>query len=233
MFQAIILKIVNPQKISYFNGDLSTNLIVEAALKVNKKLASAQLDTAEEVPLDIYDIIDLRMLSGLIGEMFIAELSSISQGKLLKNPDIDGYPDLCDISNIKDNDIKNYPFNYFKAYPHGGIEVKNTFGVKKPKTDLKPRDSRLGKIQKKLVWKAHHQYTNNLLALHSDYISNIPQVIGIYYANNLTISDWTITQKPKEGSTMTSFCQTETSGFIKIKQGLICFKEGIGYEHFI
>ena len=134
---------------------------------------------------------------------------------------------------IKDNDIKNYPFNYFKAYPHGGIEVKNTFGVKKPKTDLKPRDSRLGKIQKKLVWKAHHQYTNNLLALHSDYISNIPQVIGIYYANNLTISDWTITQKPKEGSTMTSFCQTETSGFIKIKQGLICFKEGIGYEHFI
>ena len=71
------MKIVNPQKISYFNGDLSTNLIVEAALKVNKKLASAQLDTAEEVPLDIYDIIDLRMLSGLIGEMFIAELSSI------------------------------------------------------------------------------------------------------------------------------------------------------------
>ncbi len=227
------MKIINSEKISYSNGDFPTTLIVEAAININHKLKSAQSDTAKEVPLDIYDIIDLRMLSGLIGEMLIAELSYISKGKLLKNPDIDGYPDLCDISTIQDRDFTSYSSNYFKNYPYGGIEVKNTFGVKKTKTDLKPRESRLLKIQKKLVWKAHHQYTNHLLAIHSDYIANIPQIIAIYYANNLTTSDWTVTQKPKEGSTMTSFCQTETCGFMKIKQGLICFQEGIGYEQFL
>jgi hypothetical protein len=54
-------------------------------------------------------------------------------------------------------------------YKYGGIEIKNTFGTKKSGSPILMGDQRINYINNKLDWKAHHQKTNHLLALFSDY----------------------------------------------------------------
>lgn len=226
------IRVIPHGDLSLRAGSISTSLLAEAANKVNLRLRSALISSGS-VHLDLYEIIDLRMLSGLIGEMFSVELSRLD-GRLLKNPNIDGYPDLCDVSGPgKQEIITSYSLDRFIEYDDGGFEVKNTFGVKKANTYIEPRKSRLHNIQKKLVWKAHHRKTNHLIAVHSDYIEKIPQIIAGFYTDSLTESDWTVKQQPKTGSTMTSFCQTTPSAFEKLKSGLIFHLEGIDYANYI
>lgn len=158
---------------------VETHSLLMAAESVNERLRKSK-SFHEVVHIDLYDVIDLRMLSGLIGEIFTLELSLL-ENNLLKNPNIDGYPDLCDISPRGAQELcDGAPADFFIEYPHGGFEVKNTFGVKKRGAQIKPRESREGKIQKTLVWKAHHQKTNNLIALQSDYVAGVPQIVSAF-----------------------------------------------------
>lgn len=206
--------------------------IVTAINSVNDSLQKASLPL-EGIALELYDIIDLRMLSGLIGEMFVTELCAVLPF-LKKNPNIDGYPDLLDLSSSEaENALPTLPSESFIKFPFGGLEVKNTFGVKKAKTDIPHRESRLQRIQQVLVWKAHHRETNHLIALQCDYVRSVPQIIAAFFANNLQSSDWTEKQQPKEGSTMTSFCQTQKTAFQKLKAGLRCYRPNIGLEKFL
>ena len=184
-----------------------------AANDTNKRLVGSQRSIGN---LDLYDIIDLRMLSGLLGELYVDALAK-RDPRLTKNPNIDGYPDLCDMSATQ----RNYSPDEFIAFPDGGLEVKNTFGVKRPGAEIGNRASRDGLVQKTLVWKAHHRETNRLIALRSDYVDRIPQIVAGYFADNLTPNDWTEKQQPKLGSTMTSFCQTRPSAFKKLRDGMI------------
>ncbi len=226
------LRIVSAEDLQLCNGKVSISLLAEAASNVNMRLRAAVASTGK-IRLDLYEIIDLRMLSGLMGEMFSTEVSK-NENRLIKNPNIDGYPDLCDVSKPgKKSAVNSYSINSFLAYDDGGFEVKNTFGVKKSNTHIAQGECRLTKIQKKLVWKAHHRETNNLIAIHSDYVNKVPQIIAAFYTDMLEESDWTVKQQPKEGSTMTSFCQTTPSAFLKLKNGLMFFMEGIGHEQFL
>jgi len=214
------------------NAFVSCKTLVEVIEVVNDNLSqvSRRLGNAS---LELYDIIDFRMLSGLIGEMFINELST-QTGFLRKNPNIDGYPDLLDVSGGGVSEaIKKFPPNKFLKFKYGGLEVKNTFGVKKSKANISYRESRLSMINSQLVWKAHHRETNNLIALQSDYVNRIPQLISIFYSAELTENDWTIKQQPAAGSTMTSFCQTKPTAYNKLKQGLKVYRKNIGLERFL
>ncbi len=213
-------------------GTVPIELMVQAANNVNARLRAAGSSTGP-IRLDLYEIIDLRMLSGLMGEMFSAEVSKLDE-RLLKNPNIDGYPDLCDVSRTGQREkVAAMTLNAFLSYADGGYEVKNTFGVKKPNTHIANRETRLPNIQRKLVWKAHHRETNYLLAIHSDYIDRMPQIIACFYSDQLAESDWTVKQQPKEGSTMTSFCQTTPSAFDKLKSGLKFYMKDVGHEQFL
>ena len=226
------LVIATKTQLCLVQGQLSTELLARAAEVVNSKLRAA-IAQRDGIRLDLYDIIDLRMLSGLIGEMFSTELCKLDK-RLLKNPNIDGYPDLCDISAPgAAARANNLSLADFIAYQHGGFEVKNTFGVKKAKTHITPRDTRLPNLQKNLVWKAHHRETNNLIAVQSDYIEGVPQIIAGFYSDELTQDDWTVKQQPKAGSTMTSFCQTTPAAFAKLKKGLQFYLKGVGHEQFL
>ena len=198
--------------VELMQGFITSSEIASAANEVNEKLRLAR-EMRLNV-LDLFDVIDLRMLSGLIGELFSSVLS-LKDDRLLKNPNIDGYPDLCDVSS-KPVGLVSADFVHF---PFGGIEVKNTFGVKKAGAVLRPRESRRGKIQRQLVWKAHHRSTNGLLGLQSDYIDGIPQIVAGYYSSDLVPEDWTIKQNPRGESTMTSFCQTRPSAYEKLARG--------------
>lgn len=214
------------------SGSITNEQLGVAADLVNQSLKKAGLPI-EGLSLDLYDVIDLRMLSGLIGEMFVSELCRVCP-VLKKNPNIDGYPDLLDVSSAESQAaITTLRQEDYIKFAFGGLEVKNTFGVKKPKANIPHRSSRLSKIQRNLVWKAHHRETNNLIGLQSDYIDKVPQIIALFYSNTLEPADWTMKQQPTEGSTMTSFCQTQNSAFRKMREGIRCYQGGIGLEDFL
>lgn len=213
------LRTVSSTPIPLGQGSLAPSTLTEAANEVNERLLRSQ--QAVRDVLDLFDIIDLRMLSGLVGELFSSAVAG-ADNRLLKNPNIDGYPDLCDVS----TGDTAYSTADFIAFPGGGLEVKNTFGLKRTGVDIGPRQTRSGLIQRKLVWKAHHRSTNRLVALRSDYISGVPQIVAGYFSSDLIPADWTEKQQPREGSTMTSFCQTRASAFEKLQAGLLFVHKG-------
>jgi hypothetical protein len=220
--------------------DVDSPSILSAIESTNRVLADLSKGGGS-VSLELYKIIDLRMLSGLVGELFVSELSKTIP-QLQKNPWIDGYPDLLNTASDQGLiEFQKASIDSYLNFPFGGIEVKNTFGVKKTGINFQDRETRFvkattgrsWKIQKNLVWKAHHQETNNLIALHSDYINKIPQIIGCFYSDELEPEDWSIKQQPKEGSTMTSFSATKPSAFAKLKKRVIALDSRFDYEEFL
>ena len=216
-------KPVNADSIRLSSGlKLSIEFLECSILATNQRLHDLQRETSA-LSIDAFEVIDFRMLSGLMGEMLITKIDETSSD-LEKNPNIDGYPDLLDISQKSfADDVRLWRHDdntRFIKYPHGGIEVKNTFGTKKTGSDLLPGRTRIRKINGKPDWKAHHGYTNNLLAIFSDYLDGCPQIVAAMYADDLTEADWTAKQNPKAGSTMTSFTVIKRSGWDKLRAGL-------------
>lgn len=204
-------------------GEIEASFLVGIANDVNSRLKQAQVAFGDV--LDLYEIIDLRMLSGLVGEFYVGAVAKANP-LLMKNPNLDGYPDLCDMSDAATVSGDVADFLHFEV---GGIEIKNTFGVKAPGVTIGPRETRAGKISSILVWKAHHQFTNSLLALQSDYIEAIPQIVRGFFSEVLEEADWTIRAVPSTGSTMTSFCQTRSSAFVKLRAGELFRMAGYGH----
>lgn len=214
---------------------VSIDEVYEAVKETNSKFRALERRT-EEMAFNIFEAIDFRMLSGLVGETLVTELSN-SINMLEKNPNIDGYPDLVNVSKSEYKaDFREWKKNNlgeFINFSYGGIEVKNTFGTKRSNVALPPGDTRINKISKKPEWKAHHTYTNHLLALLSDFIEGCPQIVAVMYCDQLVENDWSKKQDPKEGSTMTSFSVIQRSGWDKLrKRVLICNKDLPYKEYF-
>ncbi len=213
----------SPIKLSHLEIQVSD--LLSAVQNTNNKLKNICFES-RKMKADIFNIMDFRNLSGLVGEAFVTELGTLN-GFLIKNPSLDGYPDLLQVSN---QDMKNYfkkcGYDEFKKFKYGGIEIKNTFGTKKSNADLIMGDQRIGYINNKLDWKAHHQETNNLVALLSDYIQGIPQIVALCYSDTLVKSDWQDKQNPKAGSAMTSFSTIKKTGEQKLRSGLkLCLND--------
>ena len=117
---------------------IETEEVLEAIDMVNSKLDELGNQT-EALALNIFKVIDFRMLSGMVGEMLVDQLSKANPN-LEKNPNIDGYPDLVNVSTSKYledfQEWKNSDLSKFIKYPYGGLEIKNTFGTKKSGTSL-------------------------------------------------------------------------------------------------
>ncbi|MGF0063640.1 hypothetical protein ACQRCQ_00045 [Lachnospiraceae bacterium SGI.085] len=219
-------KIIDNTSIPLSHTSVSVDLILDAIISTNKKLQEISAKT-RLMSFDIFNILDLRTLSGAVGETFVGELSLIVS-ELRKNPSIDGYPDLVQcttpemISYFDDYASKDSK----EPFAYGGIEVKNTFGYKKTGTDLLPGEQRIQRINHRLEWKAHHQKTNHLLGLFSDYINGVPTIIAAFYSDELVPSDWTVRAEPEGDSAMTSFSTLEKSGFEKMLKGIkICLDD--------
>ena len=125
-------RILNTQPIELSNISISTEDILTAINSTNQKLRSIA-DHTKELSLNIFEVLDLRTLSGAVGETFVGEMTR-TVPTLRKNPSIDGYPDLVQCATPE-------MITYFETYAsqdskesfrYGGIEVKNTFGYKKP-----------------------------------------------------------------------------------------------------
>lgn len=219
-------QIVSNEPILLSGTTVTMEEILEAIESTNRKLRSIS-DSTKKLALDIFKILDLRTLSGTVGETFVGEMAAVCTS-LRKNPSIDGYPDLVQCSTPE---MQEY-FAYYsqqdlkEEYKYGGIEVKDTFGYKKQGIDLLDGEQRIGRIKDRLEWKAHHQKTNHLLGLYSDYIDGYPTIVAAFYSDQLTPLDWTVRAEPKGDSAMTSFSTLQASGFDKMKRGIrICLND--------
>lgn len=215
-------------------ASVSIDEVYAAVTETNAKLRSLERRT-EEMAFNIFEAIDFRMLSGLVGETLVTELAKGTE-TLEKNPNIDGYPDLVNISKLayKTNfeEWRQANLEEFINFSHGGIEIKNTFGTKLSNVTLRPGDTRIKNISKKPAWKAHHRYTNHLLALLSDFIEGCPQIVAAMYSDELVENDWSEKQDPKKGSTMTSFSVIQSSGWEKLKRRVLICNEDLPYKSY-
>lgn len=225
-------RIVHNLPIILSNLQVDVSDIVSAIESTNHKIY-AIANSTQNFSVDIFKIIDLRTLSGAIGETFVSEMAKVCPA-LKKNPSIDGYPDLVQCSTPE-------MLTYFKEYAskdskeafyYGGIEVKNTFGYKKSKVELFNGEQRIDFIKKDLEWKAHHQKTNHLLGLYSDFINGYPTIVAAFYSDKLVPDDWTIKAEPKGNSAMTSFSTMQKTGFIKMLRGMLVCLDDSKYINF-
>jgi hypothetical protein len=229
------MMVIDGSPIALANGfALEISSVERSVERVNEKFRELKSRT-KEMALNVFEVIDFRMISGLVGEVLVSEISAHNDG-LVKNPNIDGYPDLMNASRPEyRRDIEQWKANDMKAfvlYPHGGIEVKNTFGTKRAGAVLAPGQTRIGRINDKLDWKAHHRSTNCLLALFSDYVEGCPEIVGVMYSDGLTESDWEEKQNPRENSAMTSFSVTTRPGWEKLRAGLRLCRDDPRYLSF-
>ncbi|SFQ37386.1 hypothetical protein SAMN05421670_1812 [Psychrobacillus psychrotolerans] len=217
------LKVIDSNDIMLSHLNISVEELKSALINTNDKFAKITNKT-RLMDLNIFEVLDFRNFSGVIGETFSSELAKINKS-LIKNPNQDGYPDLLQVSTTEMLDYyQQCVYRDLIKYKDGGLEIKNTFGTKKG--SLLMGDQRIELIKEKLDWKAHHQQTNNLIGLMSDYIDDMPQIVAICYSDQLNPEDWGKVQKPKEGSTMTSFSTIGQTGYKKMVKGIkICIDD--------
>lgn len=200
------------------------------------------------LPVDIFKMLGMRNLSAFIGELFVVSLVKESDQFFVKNPHQDGYPDLLLMNDdgkkaleILENEGRlrdKYPFSPFI---NGGVEVKATCGdVPKPaqcakrgkeKPDM--GDTRI-ELMKSYKWKAHHRETNNLIGIIWDFYNRIPQIVAVFFGNNLTEDDWgKIIQPKKGGGRTTSVSILQKSGVKKMYQNWVAVVNDQRYIDFI
>lgn len=229
--------IKHPSRKIVVNGEdiLSSEDIVEAIGFCNEAIKSLYFQT-REFDINIFEILGMRNLSGMVGEYFAKSVQQKSHNSLHSNLHQDGYPDLLltnttekleyfnTLYTVVDNKIYPKDKSYFSPYKHGGIEIKATCGSTPSASKIsKPiiGEQRIDKITS-FDWKAHHRQTNNLLAILWDFIGEIPTIVACFYRNDLGLEDWgKIVQPKNDGGHTTSVSIMCSKGVRKMCQGWI------------
>jgi hypothetical protein len=202
-----------------------------------------------DIPVDIFSILGMRNLSAFIGELFVASLANYSNGLFIKNPHQDGYPDLL-LMDAYGQSLYQSLLNSgrmrdkapFSPFPHGGLEIKATcgdvpksedcfrrWGIEKPDIG----DTRIDFLSG-YTWKAHHRETNNLIGILWDFQNRVPEIVAVFFGNNLTEQDWgKITQPTEGGGRTTSVSIMPRSGVEKMYQNWIVVKDDSRYINFL
>lgn len=222
---------------------LTNKQIVEAIIFCNNAIETLYKQT-KEFDINIFEILGMRNLSGMVGEYFAKSIQRFSNNKLHSNLHQDGYPDLLLTSTndqmkyfkslYVENNGKKYPKDksLFSPYKYGGIEVKATCGST-PSASKTPKpligEQRI-KLLDKFDWKAHHRETNNLLAVFWDFINETPKIAACFYRNDLTENDWGKIVQPKEGAgRTTSVSIMNSNGIKKMCAGWIAVLDNYDY----
>lgn len=225
------------------NVEINNNIILTNKNIVNAinfcNIAIRKLyEQTKEFDINIFEILGMRNLSGMVGEYFAKSVQKFSEGNLHSNLHQDGYPDLLliDTEDKKqyfntlffEKDKKIYPKDksLFSPYKYGGIEIKATCGSTPSASHVaKPAigDQRIHLVNK-FDWKAHHRETNNLLAVFWDFIDEVPTIVACFYRNDLIEDDWGKIVQPKEGAgRTTSVSIMNSNGVKKMCNGWIAF----------
>jgi hypothetical protein len=213
---------------------------VERAVKHSQKI----INELYSFEINIFQLLGMRNLSALIGEVFATCLIQENIDLCKKNPHQDGYPDilLMDTLGLESWNQIEYlrdkaPFSPFKT---GGFEVKATCGstptpkICKSNGCMKPEigDQRITMIHG-YDWKAHHRETNNLFGIFWDFLDGKPTIVAVFYSNNLTEKDWGKIIKPKkDGGRTTSLSIMNRNGVKKMYTNWILMIDSAIYIDF-
>ena len=228
----------NSHNVEINNNIILTNKNIVNAINFCNIAIRKLYEQTKEFDINIFEILGMRNLSGMVGEYFAKSVQKFSEGNLHSNLHQDGYPDLL-LIDTKDKkqyfntlffekDKKIYPKDksLFSPYKYGGIEIKATCGSTPSASHVaKPAigDQRIHLVNK-FDWKAHHRETNNLLAVFWDFMDEVPTIVACFYRNDLIEDDWGKIVQPKEGSgRTTSVSIMNSNGVKKMCNGWIAF----------
>lgn len=222
--------VMNDNNHVIIQGDtIITNRQVLAAINFCNNALQTLDEQTKQFDINIFEVLGMRNLSGMVGEYFGKSIMRCSNGALHSNLHQDGYPDLLltntphllkyyeSLYTIKNG--KKYPKDkaLFSPYKYGGVEVKATCGST-PSASVMPKpligENRIAKVNS-FDWKAHHRETNDLLAIFWDFINEVPTIAACFYRNDLTIDDWGKIVEPKAGGGRTTSVSIMTSTGVK------------------
>lgn len=237
--------VLRNDNIVYVNNELilTNKQVLDAVHVANNALYTLDQQT-QAFDINIFEIMGMRNLSGIVGEYLGRCIQQISDGNLHSNLHQDGYPDLL-LTNTPTRkkyfkslysviNGKKYPHDKasFSPYRYGGIEVKATCGSTPPANKIpKPLigEQRISLINS-FDWKAHHRETNNLIGVLWDFIDGVPTIVAVFYRNNLVPDDWGKIVKPKDGGgRTTSVSIMRGKGIKKMCAGWIAVINDIKY----
>lgn len=193
-------------------------------------------EQTKQFDINIFEVLGMRNLSGMVGEYFAKSVERFSDGNLRSNLHQDGYPDLL-LTNTQESRLyyqslftevggKKYPKDksLFSPFKYGGVEIKATCGSTPP-ASVRPKpligEQRIDGLTS-FDWKTHHRETNNLLSIFWDFIDELPTVAACFYRNDLTIADWGKIVQPKtNGGRTTSVSIMTSAGVRKMCAGWI------------
>lgn len=210
------------------------------------KITHRTIDKLVAFDIDIMDILGMRNLSTIIGELFVRAIEKTSHNVFIRNPHQDGYPDLLSLhkeglshwKKLKGRLKEKGPFSPFKE---GGIEIKATCGAvpnpnicsKKGITKPGMKDTRIS-VMTSYDWKAHHRKTNNLVGILWDFIEKKPRIVAVFYSNKLQRKDWGKIVQPKKGGGRTTSVSIMTrKGIKKMYEGYVAVVKDQRYIAFL
>lgn len=138
------------------------------------------------LPFSLYQSIDLKTLSSIVGAVFAECLAS--EVNAIVNPIEKGHPDIIPLSgrSASEAELRNYP---------QGIEIKATVGNVAKGSALQPGTPRISELTG-ITWQAHHREVESLLGLSIDFIGathsgkRFPIITGAFFTDDLTVEDW-------------------------------------------
>ena len=195
-----------------------------ATVHVAVKAANLAMELVHDLSLlygiELFQTLGLRNLSSFVGEVLARQVGVRVPDRFRKNPNQDGYPDLCALTPegrryIEKHSDRNGVLpnkEFWSPYPFGGIEVKATCGnTPAAKTVRKPL---IGETRCPILvsaeWKAHHQETKILLGAFWDFVDGLPTILAVFFRNDLDTRtgsdnrDWGAIIHPKEGGGRTT-----------------------------
>lgn len=148
--------------------------------------SSATARQLQLLPFSLYQTIDLKTLSSIVGALFASRLSH--QVGAIVNPIEKGHPDIIPTEGFDASEaqLRNYS---------DGLEIKVTVGNIAKGSNLQlgmPRIEYLTGI----TWQAHHREVESLLGLVVDFAGatqdhkSYPIITGVFYADDLGVSNW-------------------------------------------
>ncbi len=219
------------KSVTYDGAVIFTGEEVVRSIKMANEALLRLNESTKEFDINIFEVLGMRNLSGLVGEYFGKCLLKVSAGDLSPNLHQDGYPDLLLTNSEETKNYymslyqvrggKMYPLSkeFFSPYKYGGIEVKASCGnTPSAKKVAKPL---VGEQRVSLItsfdWKAHHRHTNHLLAVLWDFVNENPTIVAAFYHDKLTEDDWGELVKPREdGGRTTSVSIMRSQGVTKM-----------------
>ncbi len=140
----------------------------------------------EDLPFALFQSINLKALSGMVGAVFASFLAERVGG--IVNPIEKGHPDIIPESgkNATEELLRNYP---------EGLEIKCTVGNVAKGSNLETGQKRLPQLTG-ITWQAHHREVESLMGLVTDFAGNIkegkffPAITGVFYSGDIRMADW-------------------------------------------